>query len=222
MLRKRYEKAAEAYLLSLPLEHFMESTPHATQREITLESLALVKARRPDMHVFNELLVQYPLPRKTKLGQVVPDNMVVIHDGPVNAIGSYDLPLQPARPFWVLEYVSKATRRKDYQDNKRRYADELKVPYYLLFDPETQIVTLFRHARGKYTPMKPNEHGRLTVAELDIEVALLDGWVRFWYKDELLPLPGQMLSELDAAKREVADLKAEIARLRSRGKNGKH
>ena len=80
-LEARYHKAALDYLHSLPLEHFMESTPHSTQRKITLESLDLVMAQRPDVHVFNELLVQYPLPRRKKLGQVVPDNMVVIYDG---------------------------------------------------------------------------------------------------------------------------------------------
>ena len=54
-----YEAYAQEYLRSLPPEHFMEAIPQARQREITLESLALVKARRPDFHVFNELLVQY-------------------------------------------------------------------------------------------------------------------------------------------------------------------
>jgi hypothetical protein len=102
LLQISYEEAARQYLSRLPLEHFMESTPQATQRKITLESLDLVHARRPEVQVFNELLVQYPLPRRKKLGQVVPDNMVVIHPEPIEAIGSFNLPLQPARPFWML------------------------------------------------------------------------------------------------------------------------
>ena len=61
LLRSRYYHEAQEYLRKLPLEHFMESTPQATQRKITLESLDLVAARRPDFHLFNELLVQYPL-----------------------------------------------------------------------------------------------------------------------------------------------------------------
>jgi len=36
LLRIRYYEAAQAYLKSLPLEHFMEATPQATQRKITL------------------------------------------------------------------------------------------------------------------------------------------------------------------------------------------
>ena len=46
LLRLEYDRAAEAYLRSLPPEHFMEATPQATQREIAVESLALVKSRR--------------------------------------------------------------------------------------------------------------------------------------------------------------------------------
>src|SRR5438874_7096578 len=98
-----YEEAAQDYLRSLPPEHFMEATSQAKQREITLESLALVKALRPDVHVFNELLVQYPLPRQPRPGQVVPDNMVVVCEQPIKARTSYNLPLEPARPFWMLE-----------------------------------------------------------------------------------------------------------------------
>src|SRR4051812_3035561 len=49
-----YESAAQDYLRSLPLEHFMEATSQATQRKITLECLDLLKVRRADVHVFNE------------------------------------------------------------------------------------------------------------------------------------------------------------------------
>src|ERR1700722_403119 len=93
LLRKAtYEREAQRYLLSLPLEHFTESTPQATQREITLASLALVKARRDDVHVFNELLVQYPVRGKARTGKVVPDNMVVIASEPIEAVSSYNVP----------------------------------------------------------------------------------------------------------------------------------
>src|SRR5262249_39493477 len=92
-----YEDAAQEYLRSLPLEHFMEAVPQATQGKITMESLDLVKAKRPYVHVFNELLVQYPLPGQRRPGQVVPDNMVVITEGPIEAESSYNLPLQSPR-----------------------------------------------------------------------------------------------------------------------------
>src|SRR5581483_1084336 len=203
-LRRFYEKAAQEYLRSLPLEHFMEATPHARQREITLESLALVRARRPDFHLFNELLVQYPIRGSKKTGQVVPDNMVVWYEGELAPEGSYDVPLQPAGPFWVLEYLSKSSKRKAYKDNRRHYEKRLKVPYYLLFDPETQVLTLFHHDGRQYVRVEPNEHGRLALPELDLEVGLLDGWVRFWYQGELLPLPADLQRQLNETQRQLA------------------
>src|SRR5579884_4374400 len=203
LLRIEYEEAAEAYLKSLPLEHFMEATAQGRQREITLESLALVKARRPDVQVFNELLVQYPRRGRKKIGQVVPDNMVVIWPEPIKASGSYDLPLQPVGPFWVLEYVSKYNKRKDYEDNMQKYERELKVPYYLLFYPDVGELTLY-HLRGRrYRSVPPNEQGRHPIVELDLEVALLDEWVRFWYRGELLPLPADLQHELDETRRQL-------------------
>src|SRR5262249_10326392 len=138
LLRIEYEEAAEAYLRSLPPEHFMEATPQATQREITVGSLAVAKRHRADMQYFNELLGQYPYGRHQVIHQVVPDNFVVLHPEPIEAVGSFDVPSQPVSPFWVLEYVSKHSKRKDYDESFRKYERELKVPYYLLFYPEAQ------------------------------------------------------------------------------------
>jgi Uma2 family endonuclease len=91
--------------------------------------------------VFNELLVQYPWRGQRRPRQVVPDNMVVVCKEPIQAEGSYDTPLQSERPFWVLVYVSKYTKRKDYEEDFTRYEGELKVPYYLLFYPDKQELT---------------------------------------------------------------------------------
>jgi len=203
LLRIEYEEAAEAYLRSLPPEHFMEATAQGKQREITLASLALVKARRPDVQIFNELLVQYPRRGQRKLGQVVPDNMVVVCDEPIRASGSYDLPLQPVGPFWMLEYVSKHNKRKDYEDNFQKYERELKVPYYLLFYPDDRDLTVFCLRGRTYRSVKPNERGRLAIEGLDVEVALLDDWVRYWYKDELLPLPADLQRDLDETRQQL-------------------
>jgi Uma2 family endonuclease len=197
LLRIEYYEAAQAYLKSLPPEHFMEATPQATQREVTLESLGVVRTRRPDVQYFNELLVQYPLKGARKLRQVVPDNMVVRHPEPIVAEGSYDVPLQPARPFWMLEYVSKSNRRKDYEDSRKKYEKELKVPYYLLFVPESEEMVLFRHNRRRYVTVLPDSNGRVAIPELELELGLLQRWVRFWFRGELVPLPADLLHQVD-------------------------
>jgi Uma2 family endonuclease len=233
-----YHWAAQEYLRKLPLEHFMEATPQATQREITLESFALIQRVRPDVHRFNELLVQYPLPKpkgKKKIGQVVPDNMVVLHDGPIDAVGSYDLPFQPVGPLLVLEYVSKNSERKDFEINMLKYERELKVPYYLLYYPEVQELTLYRHTGEKFVSEPPNENGRYPIPQLELEAAILDGWVRYWFRGKLLLLPadlqdqvenlGEQLQQKDEqlqqAQRRADALAAELEHLRQQmGKAG--
>jgi Uma2 family endonuclease len=198
-----YERWAQEYLRNLPLEHFMESIAQGKQREITMGSLALVRVHRPDLHYFNELLIQYRLRGRRKPGQVVSDNMVVLTEEEIRAETSYNVPLEPAPPFWVMEYVSKNNKRKDYEDSFAKYERDLKVLYYLIFYPDNQELTLYRHNKRKYVSVKPNRHGRYAVPELDIEVALLDGWVRFWYKGELLPLPAELQRQLDDVKHQA-------------------
>jgi Uma2 family endonuclease len=145
ILEVHYEAAAEDYLRKLKPENHMEAPPQATQREITLASLALVHERRPEVQFFNELLVQYAVGNRRKPGQVVPDNMIVVHPTPLRVPGHYSLALQPAKPFWVMEYVSSCSKRKDYGESMRKYEAELKVAYYLLFYPDNQELSLFRH-----------------------------------------------------------------------------
>jgi Uma2 family endonuclease len=200
-----YAEYARKYLESLPLEHFMEATAQATQREITLESLALVQGRRPQVQVFNELLMQYPRPGHKKPGQIVPDNMVIVCEKPIKADGSYDVILQPAAPFWVLEYVSKHSKRKDYEESSQKYERDLKTPYYLLFYPDNRELTLYHLKGRKYASVKPNARDRYTLPELALEMAILDGWVRYWYEGELLPLPAEMQRDLDAARRQIEE-----------------
>jgi Uma2 family endonuclease len=216
LLRIAYEEAAEAYLRGLPLEHFMEATAQGTQRKITLESFDLVHAHRPEVHIFNELLVQYPFGRDQRIHQVVPDNMLIRSAEPIKASGSYDLPFQPVGPFWVMEYVSKYTKRKDYEDSFHKYERHLKVPYLLLFYPDNQELSLYRHNGRKYVSVKPNAQGRYAVPELEIEVALLDGWVRFWFRSELLPLPADLQRELNEVRRQLTEQKRQLAEQKRR------
>ena len=212
VIKAKYFEAAQEYLRNLTFRNLMEARAQATQREITLESLALVRADRSDFHLFNEMLVQYPWPqsrKKRKIGQVVPDNMVVLHAGEIEVDGSYDVPLQPAPPFWVLEYVSPNNTRKDYEINFKKYEQELRVPYYLIFAPPEQELSLFHHNGDNYVSVLPNDDGRLALSELDLEMALLDRWVRFWYRGELLPVPSEWLKERNELKQKRDDLQQE-------------
>lgn len=205
-LQEFLDAEADAYLASLPLEHFMESTAQATQRTITLESFDLVRTIRPEVQCFNELLIQFPRGKRQKPGKVVPDNFVLVHPTRIDALKSFNLHTQPVRPLLVMEYVSKENRRKDYEDNFDTY-QELGFPYYLLFYADNEELTLFRLGSKGYTAVAPNAAGRVAVPELELEAGLLGGWVRYWFRGELLPLPGDLLIERDAAREQRDDAK---------------
>lgn len=186
-----YERAAREYEAKLPLEHYMEATPQATQRAITLASLTVVRGRLRGLHIFNELLVQFFF--EGQIRQVVPDNMVVFGELDERERASFAPDLEKSPPFWMLEYVSPRSHRKDYAENMRVYEQELRVPYYLVFDPERQDLRLFK-LNGQYYQRQPGLQGRLSIPELEVEVAILNRWVRFWFRGRLLGLP----DELDA------------------------
>jgi Uma2 family endonuclease len=210
-----YEEAEQRYLASLPPEHFMEATDHARQREITLESFAVIREARSDIQCFNELLVQYPKKDKTN-GQVVPDNFIVVHSKPIKARGSFNVPLQPVKPLLVMEYVSNHNKRKDYEDNFEHYEKHLKVPYYMLFYPDGLELTLFKMGKKKYLTVKPNARQRFPIPELELEVALHDGWVRYWFRGELVPLPGELVKQKQELEAELARLRAELAKSKNK------
>jgi Uma2 family endonuclease len=212
--RHFYEEAAREYCRSLPLEHFMESTPSATQRKITLSSFDLIHAERPDIWCYNELLIQYPIGDIHTIGRVVPDNLVVIHPEPLRGTGSFNTPFEAAKPFLALEYISEGNKRKDYVDNMRRYEQDLRVPYYLLFEPEKKQLLLFKlPVRGKkYVTVEPNRADRLSVPELELEIGWLGDWARFWFRGTLVSLPEDLMERLDQVERENRQLRRQARR----------
>jgi Uma2 family endonuclease len=215
-----YERAARDYCESLPLEHFMESTPQQAQRKMTLSSFELVHRERPDVWCYNELLIQYPVNGDVReLDRVVPDNLIVLHDGELNGTGSFNTPFEQAQLLMAMEYVSPSTRRKDYEDNLPKY-EVLRMPYYLIFEPEMKEIVLFRlNRRRTLQSVKPNAAERYAIPEIELEIGLYDGWMRYWFRETMLPLPAELAQtlcvteqKLSAAEGEIARLKAELAK----------
>src|SRR5439155_18522708 len=77
--------------------------------------------------------------------------------------------------------------------------------------PDDQELTLYRHNKRRYVSVKPNERERLPIPDLELEVVLLEGWVRFWYQRQLLPLPADLQRDLDEARQQVGDLQRRLA-----------
>jgi hypothetical protein len=68
-------------------------------------------------------------------------------------------------------------------------------------------------ARRRYISVKPNENDGLEIPGLDLEVTLLDGWVRYWFRGELMPLPADLQRDLDETRQrlEVSERQREQA-----------
>src|SRR5262249_44808639 len=158
--------------------------------------LALVSAYRPEIQVFNELLVRYPRSRHRDSGKFTPDNMVVVHPSLIKANDSFDLAEQSAVPCCVLDYVVEGSIRKNYDDNHPG-CNAMKGPYYLPSKRDVQELPLYKHNGRKYVSAKPNKNERYAVPKLELEAAILDEWVRFWSRGELLPLPADLLNQLN-------------------------
>jgi hypothetical protein len=73
----------------------------------------------------------------------------------------------------------------------------------LLFQPDVMEMTLYKlNTRGRYVSVKPNEGERYHLPELELELAMLDNWVRFWFRGELLPLPGDLVYQVQEYRRQ--------------------
>jgi adhesin HecA-like repeat protein len=71
-------------------------------------------------------------------------------------------------------------------------------------------LTLYRHKKRKYVSVKPDDNGRRLIPDLELEVAPLDGWVRYWHLGELLPLPADLQRDLDEARRHLAEVQGQL------------
>jgi hypothetical protein len=113
-----------------------------------------------------------------------------------------------------LEYVSPRNPRKGYVDNFQKYEQELKVPYYLLFEPDRQALSVYRHDGEHYVRLEPDTNGRVAIDKLQLEIALKDRWVRFWHQGQLLPLPDESAQQVDQLSNRVDQLETDNLRLR--------
>lgn len=222
-LVRLYEESAREYYRSLPPEDTIDPTNQATMRQSTIMSFAMIEATRPDLQCFNELLVRYPRPGSDTPGRVVPNNLVVVHPGPLELDDAFDVAEQPARPFLAIDYITEYRNPAAYEHNFDRYQSELRVPYYLRVYPDEKRFDLFRLTDGSYAAVSANEHGRYPVPEIELEIGFHDEWLRYWFRGELVPTPAELYrkirlheSELAAvAERQAAEQRAAAAEQRA-------
>ncbi len=205
---EEYDRAEAEFFRLETIEDMSESADSFTQRAITLSALQDLKTLHfPEMDIFNEFMLIYTLPKG--LGRVTPDNFITLGLPPQKWKSSFPV-TDVQLPFWVLEYVSPPTQNKDYVKSFGKYED-LQIPYCTLFDPCVQKLTMFQYNGHRYEPMLLDERRRYLISELDLHVGLLDGWMRFWFRGQLLPTAAEA-----ALQREGDALKMAESRERNR------
>lgn len=208
----RLAYAAAAYAHAEANCHAEVDPLQARQRQITAWSFAVVAGVRPDVQAFTAVLIQDGPPGGDDPGQIVPDNFVVHAAKPIVAHDHYDVPFQPARPFVVFEYPSTPLQRKRIGRRVGHYEYNLAVPYVVVFDPESERLELQHMIGGMLVPSSVNAAGRADIPELGIELGVLDGQMRFWFRGEVIPLPADVLPEREEQAAEIARLREELAR----------
>ena len=184
----------------------MEPTSQATQREITLESLALVRARRPEVQVFNELLVQYPGRAARGLGRWCPTiwSSFTISRSRRRAAMTCHCSRSALSGCWNM--FRRGITRKDYDDNMRKYEARAEGSVLPAIRPRPARIDVVPAHRGSLSLGPPDADGRCAIPELDLSLGLRHSWLRFWYQGELLPLPADLQRALDAVKQQLAEM----------------
>jgi hypothetical protein len=174
----------------------MESAVQGKQRSITLQSFDVISLRRPDIHCFNRISVWCPKGNSGNRRFVTPDHTIVIHSGPV-PLDTDPVYLSAAvQPILAVNYVSADCPRPADFERQRREA-EAGITYSLVFDADRRSVTGYHLTRPRrYVPLKCDEWNRLAVPELDLEVLVRDGWMRYWFRGELMPLATELAERL--------------------------
>lgn len=205
-----YERYASEFLANQTVEDMALSVAQSTQQFITASSLLGLRRRLPTFTIYTDLILIYD-DGTGKLRHVAPDNILS---------GGFDDDLR--RKSWnlehdlqaiaVFEYVSDSKPNKDYTKSLRIY-ESLKIPHYLIFDPRDPRrlkATMFRHT-GEASEEEPrNERSRWEIPERDLEVGLHEGWIRFWYRGELLPSHLDQANLLETQRKELETQRTEL------------
>ncbi|MBD2089292.1 Uma2 family endonuclease [Microcoleus sp. FACHB-1515] len=145
---------------------------------------------------------------------------------------SYTPQLQGDLPIVVMEFLSNTegdeySIKPTYPPGKWFFYEQiLKVPTYVLFDPQTNAIEVYRLDESKrYKLQPPDSQGRFWIAEMNLFLGIWQGsrenrsggWLRWWDESGELLLWGtervaqeqeRLAQERDRVERLIAQLRA--------------
>lgn len=146
---------------------------------------------------------------------------------------SYVLWQEKTSPSLIIEIASgDGSEENDTTPRKGKfwvYEQMVRAPYYAIFVPDTQELSVHHLVDGHYQRQEPNEQGRYPMPPLGVALGLWTGqfqnntgtWLR-WFDAQGRPLPtGDERAELERERAELERKRAErlAERLRALGDN---
>lgn len=207
----------------------MESSRHRQQMSLLIEGLHLELAARPDVYVGGNMGLYFSALQAKHNDFRAPDVFVVIGADQRERKSWVVWEEGGKAPDVIVELLSDRTADVDRGEKKRIYARVLRVPVYVLFDPYTLELIVYRLENGDYVEVPPRPNGRVPVEGMELELGVhvstyekVEGpWLR-WYRADgsLVPTRAEALEaaeSLAAAERRRAEgAEAEIAQLKAR------
>lgn len=208
-----------------------ETETHIREIMRLIQTLDGAFAGRPDVYVGGDLLVYYQdgNPRSA----VVPAVFVAVGAPKLPQRRIYKLWEEAVPPTFVIEVTSPSTRHVDLGRKRELYA-QLGLREYVLYDPLGEYLRPalqgFRLDGGVYQPMAQGTTGALISEALGLYLQFEDGRLRLRVAETgaalLDPLERAVLeaeraalatARADTAEKRIAELEAELRRLRGEG-----
>ena len=208
-----------------------ETDHHRKVMTYLIEVLMAWYAARPDVYVTGNLLFFYE--RKNRRKHVSPDCFVAF-GVPNHDRLNYLLFDEGVGPAVVVEVTSATTQREDVETKFALYRDVLQVPEYLQFDPYREYLDPplqgHRLVGTEYVRIEPTADGHIVSEQLGLHFRREGAWLRLWNPATKLDLKTNEMRarealehaaaeerRADTAEAEIAQLKAELDRLRGSG-----
>lgn len=134
-------------------------------------------------------------------------------------------------PHVIFELLSPSTEARDLGEKKQLYEKVFRIHEYFCVAPEVERLFGWRRVTSTYSPIEPDERGWIWSQQLNLWIGAWHGsflglehtWIRFYDAAGNLVLTGEEAAlqraetaeqQLAAERQRVADLEAELRRLR--------
>jgi Uma2 family endonuclease len=199
-----------------------ESQRHVLQMTLLIESLTLAWADRPDGFVGGDMFLYFS-PEQVRGRDFRGPDVFAVLDVPKRERKSWVVWQEGKGPDVIIELLSESTAAIDKGEKKRVYQDEVKVPEYFWYDPETGELAGFRLRDGVYEPIVPDSAGRLPCEVLDLALVRERGryndveavWLRWTTAGGALLPTSAEIAEQERRRAEAERRRAEAERRRA-------